>query len=390
MQYREVPKTGERLSALGLGCMRFPTIDHDPSLIDKDKAKALIQVAIDNGINYLDTAYPYHGTGIMEPGQSEPFLAEVLTPEQREQINIATKLPSWLIKQENDMDMYLNHQLERLQMECIDYYLLHTLNRQLWTNLKDVNVTAFLDRAMKNNKIRNAGFSFHDNSVELFKEIIDAYDWSFCQIQYNYLDQNYQAGKEGLNYAASKGLAIIIMEPLKGGSLAANLPSEAMHLFKEENMQRSPAEWSLRWLWDHPEITTVLSGMNHMSQLMENINTAHSTHPNGLTDREHTTIRKVKHILQNKVKVGCTGCGYCMPCPVGVDIPLNFSYLNTFHRFDDRTTQQNTKIMYYVTLSDQEKATNCKECGKCEGHCPQHIPIREKLKTVTQSLSMIL
>jgi len=383
-----MPKSGDIISALGFGCMRFPVIKNDPQGIDEEKATEMLQYAIDNGVNYIDTAYPYHGTSMGEAGDSEPFLGRVLKDGYRKKVKLATKLPSWLIQSHEDMDEFLNEQLERLQTDYIDYYLVHSLNVDLWQLVKDNGIIDFLRRAIQAKRIRYAGFSFHDNSIELFKEIVDSFDWVFCQIQYNYLDEFYQAGREGMKYAASKGMGVVVMEPLRGGSLADNLPDIANDVFKKANPERTPADWALRWLWNQPEISVVLSGMSTMKQVVENVKTAGEIKVGALSEQEISTLNEVKDILKNKVNVGCTACGYCLPCPVGVNIPQNLKYLNDYFRFDDEQTKRHTKIMYMRLLTDKQKASACVECGKCEEHCPQHISIREKLKETVATLSM--
>lgn len=388
MLYRKMPKSGDKLSALGFGCMRFPVIDNDPQKIDKQKAAKMLLYAIDKGVNYIDTAYPYHGKSMEDAGMSEPFVGRVLKNGYREKVKLATKLPSWLIHSKKDMDQFLNKQLERLQTDYIDYYLIHSLNEDLWQLVKNHGITDFLNNAINKGKIKNAGFSFHDNSIELFKEIVDSYDWTFCQIQYNYLDEFYQAGREGLNYASDKGMGVVVMEPLRGGSMAINLPDAANQAFKNTNPDRTPADWALRWLWNQSEVSVVLSGMSTMQQVIENIKTAGEAKVGGLSDNEVSTLKKVKDILKNNENVGCTACGYCMPCPVGVNIPQNFKYLNDFYRFDDEQTRRHTKIMYMRLLTEEQKANSCIECGKCEDHCPQQILIREKLKETAATLAM--
>ena len=328
MQYRIMPKTGEKLSALGFGCMRLPVIDNKQDQIDEEKAMALVRRSIDEGVNYIDTAYPYHGTGMGGGGMSEPFVARALKDGYREKVSIATKLPSWLIQSREDMDRYLNEQLERLETDCIDYYLLHTLNEDFWPNLMSLGALDFLDQAIADGRIKYAGFSYHGKSTELFKEIVDAYDWTFCQIQYNYMDENYQAGREGLEYAASKKLGVVIMEPLRGGSLALNLPEAIDDTYRNSGYDRSSVDWALRWLWNHEDVTVILSGMNEEAHLSENMAVASDALPGGMSDDENAVMTRVKTILKEKVKVGCTACGYCMPCPVGVDIPRNFAFLN--------------------------------------------------------------
>ncbi|MBL4932533.1 aldo/keto reductase [Clostridium paridis] len=381
MLYRTYGKTNEKVSELGFGCMRLPIINGDSTKIDEEKATEMIRHAIDNGVNYIDTAFPYHGTGMGNGGESEPFVGRALKDGYREKVNLATKLPSWLIKTREDMDKYLNAQLERLQTDRIDFYLVHALNAGVWENLKKLGIDEFLDSAIKDGRIRYAGFSFHDK-LEVFKDIVDYYDWSFCQIQYNYLDENYQAGKEGLQYAASKGLGVAIMEPLRGGKIVKNLPEEAMKAFDEYDVKRSPAEWALRWVWNHPEVSVVLSGMNDMDNINENIRTASDAAPNSLSEKELEIMNKVKNVYKERVKVNCTACEYCMPCPKGVNIPKNFTYYNEYSLFVTPGTEKELKARY-SSVKPEERAINCVECGKCESHCPQSIKIRQELKNVT-------
>lgn len=381
MLYRKYGKTGEQVSALGFGCMRLPVIDGDINNIDEDKAIEMIRYAIDHGVNYIDTAFPYHGTGMDQGGASELLVAKALKDGYRERVHLATKLPSWLIKTRADFDHYLQLQLERLGTDRIDFYLLHTLGEHNWPVLKAAGVIDFLDQAIKDGRIKYAGFSFHDN-VGLFKQIVDAYDWSFCQIQYNYLDEEYQAGKEGLEYAAAKGLGVAIMEPLRGGKLAANLPPEAMSLLADAETARSLPEWALRWIWNHPEVSVVLSGMSTLEQVVENVQLAAAALPNSLTEQELMLISKVRSIFNEKLRVNCTSCGYCMPCPQGVNIPGCFSIYNDYGLFGASEGKQRYNFLYGFRLSEQAHASNCIGCGKCERHCPQGIAIREHLDNV--------
>ena len=326
MLYRKFGKTNEMVSILGFGCMRLPLLPGgDPSKIDEVLATNLIRYAIDKGVNYIDTAYPYHGKGMGSSGQSEPFLGRVLKDGYREKVKIATKLPSWLIKTRADMDNILNEQLQRLQTDYIDFYLVHALNSTTWKNLKELGISEFLDQAIREGRIKYAGFSFHDKQ-ETFNEIIDWYDWSFCQIQYNYLDEDFQAGKKGLNYAAQKGLGLTIMEPLRGGKLATNLPTTVQDVFNNADKVMTPAEWALRWVWNHPEVSLLLSGMNSMEQVVENIKIAQNAEVNSFTEEENKVIEEAKNVFRQRIKVNCTGCGYCMPCPTGVNIPGCFTY----------------------------------------------------------------
>jgi hypothetical protein len=374
MLYRKFGKTNEMVSILGFGCMRLPLLPGgDPTKIDEVLATNLIRYAIDEGVNYIDTAYPYHGTGMGSGGQSEPFVGRVLKDGYREKVKIATKLPSWLIKTKSDMDRILNEQLQRLQTDTIDFYLVHALNSTSWKNLKELGIGEFLDQAIHDGRIKYAGFSFHDKQ-ETFNEIIDWYDWSFCQIQYNYLDEEFQAGRKGLNYAAQKGLGLTIMEPLRGGKLATNLPTDVQTVFDNADGERTPAEWALRWVWNHPEVSLLLSGMNNMEQVVENIKIAQNADVNSFNDEENEVIEKAKNVFRQRIKVNCTGCGYCMPCPAGVNIPGCFTYYNNYHMFGREDM--------YRLLQPGQSASNCIECGECETHCPQSIAIREELKGV--------
>lgn len=376
MLYRNFGKTNEKVSILGFGCMRLPLLPGgDATQIDEEKSIELVRSAIDRGVNYIDTAYPYHGTGMGQGGASEPFVGKALKDGYREKVKLATKLPSWLIQTRSDMDKYLNEQLQRLQTDHIDFYLVHALNRKDWERLKENGIDEFLDSAIKDGRIKYAGFSFHDK-LDLFKEIVDYYDWSFCQIQYNYLDEEFQAGTEGLKYAAERGLGITIMEPLRGGKLVNNLPQEAKDAFNEGDIKRTPAEWALKWIWNHPEVSVILSGMNSMDQITENIKVASETESNSLTEKELKLIDKVNNIIKNKVKVSCTACEYCMPCPAGVNIPGCFTAYNNYSMFGKDE-------VYNMMLKPRNQlASNCVECGKCEAHCPQGIPIRQELKKV--------
>lgn len=382
MQYRKVPKTGDEISVLAFGCMRFPTI---AGKIDEEKSIPLLHHAIDLGVNYLDTAYPYHG------GASETFLGKALKNGYREKVKIATKLPLWKVKSRADMDRILNHQLEKLQTETIEYYLLHMLmGTESWERAKALGVIEFLETAKEAGKIQNIGFSYHGN-LEAFKTIIDDYDWVFTQIQYNYLDTHTQAGTEGLLYAASKAVAIMIMEPLRGGNLANKVPEDVKKLWGHSSRSWSPAQWSLRWIWNIPEVTTVLSGLNVRAHIEENVKGASETLPGSFTQDDLDRVDKVKAVYEQLMKVPCTGCGYCMPCPSGVNIPLVFSFYNERYLFKKR----NTRFMYLGTLGGMigdkaSLASNCIRCGKCEKVCPQHIPIMNELDSVKKEFEGIL
>ncbi len=379
MLYRKFGKTNEMVSVLGFGCMRLPVIDNDPTAIDEDQAIKMIRYAIDSGVNYVDTAYPYHGTGFTHGGASEPFVAKALRDGYRKRVKLATKLPSWLIKTRADMDKYLNEQLERLETDVIEFYLVHSLNKNVWPVLKEAGISEFLDQAIKDGRIRYAGFSFHDQ-IGLFKEIVDYYDWSFCQIQYNYLDEDFQAGKEGLEYAAENGLGIAIMEPLRGGNIV-NLPQEAKSFIGQAEVKRTPAELALRWVWNHPEVSVVLSGMSTMDQVTENIKVAQEALPDSLTPKEIAIVDEIKNLFKQRIKVNCTACAYCMPCPAGINIPVCFSTYNDYWVFDGTPA---AKQRYEILSKIAAPASKCVECGKCEHHCPQGLTIRTELKNVKE------
>jgi len=322
MLYRTMKKAALDLSMLGFGCMRLPL--NESGQIDEDEATGMIRYAIDHGVNYIDTAYPYHN------GESEPVVGRALAEGYREKVHLATKLPSWLIKSREEMDKYLDEQLARLRTDSIDFYLLHGLNEPFWENLSALGVTDFLDDAIADEQIRYAGFSFHDNT-KVFKEIVKSYDWTFAQIQYNFMDEHYQAGTKGLKYAAKKGLGIVVMEPIRGGLLAKELPGIS-EIWKKADVQQTPAEWALRWVWNHPEVTVVLSGMSAPEQVRQNVDLTENGLPNSLTKAELTLFKNVKEELEKRIIIPCTGCKYCMPCPHGVSIPECFEYYNRGHR----------------------------------------------------------
>ncbi len=377
MLYRKVPKTGDELSILGFGCMRFPAKGRG---IDEERTIRQIRSAIDRGVNYLDTAPVYH------MGKSEQVLAKALADGYRGKVRIATKMPHWSVVTRADMDRILNEQLATLRTDHIDYYLLHTLNRTAFRRLVDLGVLEFLDAAKKDGRIKNAGFSFHATLAE-FVEIVDAYPWEFCQIQYNYLDENNQAGTEGLQYAAGKGLAVIVMEPLRGGNLGGRMPASVQAIWDASPVKRSPAEWALRWVWDHPEVTVVLSGMNEEAHIDENIRVAGTAVPGSLSVEERATIDAAKDEFKRLMKVGCTGCGYCMPCPFGVDIPGCFAGYNAHHLFPHDPAGRFQYIGRHSGLMGQTSyAGLCRNCGKCAKVCPQHLPIPELMKQVSKEM----
>jgi uncharacterized protein len=374
---KEIP-----VSILGFGAMRLPLIggtraptdSFDPERsIDQEETARMIKYAIDHGINYFDTAYNYHG------GKSEVVMGKLLNP-YRDRVLIATKLPVFLVKERDDFGRILGEQLERLQTDHLDVYLLHGLNAQTWHTSKDLGVLTFLDQIKKDGRVRNVGFSFHD-TLAVFKNIVDAYDWNVCQIQYNYLDEQYQAGKEGLRYAASKDIGMVVMEPLRGGKLA-KVPTEVLHLLESSHTKRQPVEWGLRWIWNHPEVATVLSGMSSLDQVRENIGFAEGGRASSLSGEDLALIDEARKAYRALLKVDCTGCAYCMPCPSGVNIPMNFSFYNDVVTFKDPTGV----MVYNEFMSPEQRALACSDCGECEEKCPQHIPIREELKKVHATL----
>ncbi|MDZ7816566.1 MAG: aldo/keto reductase [Planctomycetota bacterium] len=382
MQYREVPKTGEKLSALGFGAMRMPMLK-DGKTIDERRAISQIRMCIDKGVNYVDTAWPYHG------GQSEPLVAKALADGYREKVNLATKLPVWLVSAREDMDSYLNQQLERLHTDQIDYYLLHALNAKSWKKMHELGVLEFLNSAIADGRIKYAGFSFH-GQLPAFKQIVDAYPWIFCQIQYNYLDQQHQAGTAGLEYAAERDIAVIVMEPLRGGNLAKpSPPPPVATILKKAKMCRPPVEWALKWIWDEPDVVMLLSGMNEEEHIEQNIAIADDSPPNCLTDDERNLLDEVAAKYREIMKVPCTGCGYCLPCPHGVAIPEAFDTYNGMHLFGNETE---AKMVYAMRMSgvlnstEPSFASRCVNCGECLPKCPQDIAIPNALEDVAAEL----
>jgi len=376
MQYRKNVKNDDELSALGYGAMRLPTKN---GMIDKEKAKQQIYYAIDHGVNIIDTAFPYHG------GASESFLGEILKDGYREKVKLVTKMPSWSVKKYEDLEKYLDMQLEKLQTNCIDYYLIHNMTMVSFNRLKELGVLEFLEDARKKGKVKNIGFSFHSN-LDSFKKIVDSYPWDVCLIQYNYMDEKNQAGTEGLKYANLKGLNIFIMEPLKGGLLAGKVPNEALKIWKETNTGRSPANWALRWVLNHHEVTCVFSGMNHEDQIKENLKIADEVLPNSLTEDDLKIYDQVKEVYKNLMKVNCTGCGYCMPCPRGVDIPLCFNLYNQQYMFDKSQSFDYLAVLGGVFSGQEAYAGLCTNCGKCVRACPQDLEIPELLGDVSNDL----
>jgi predicted aldo/keto reductase-like oxidoreductase len=369
MLYRRMNRTDRKLSILGFGCMRLPqTPDFT---IDEPKATAMVRYAIDRGVNYLDTAYVYHNGG------SEPFLGRALSDGYRERVNLATKLPVWEVRSRQDMDRILGEQLTRLNTDHLDFYLLHGLSHSSWHDMMDLHVNEFLDDAISDSRIRYAGFSFHD-SQPVFKEIVDGYNWTFAQIQYNYMDEEFQAGTGGLDYAAEKGLGIVIMEPLRGGMLARET-AETKKLWASGGQTRTAAEWGLCWLWNRPEISVVLLGMSTMQQVKDNLGYANAGKPSSLTINDLAVYETIKNFYTGRIKIPCTRCGYCQPCIVGVKIPECFSAYNDASVYQDSAA---AKFTYDAFTGEGGVASQCQDCGVCESLCPQKIPIRKHLKEV--------
>jgi len=381
MQYREFGRTGAKVSALGFGMMRLPTLDHKPMSrrVDAKETTRMVRHAIDRGVNYVDTAYPYHR------GRSESVLGEILKDGYRERVMLATKSPIWLIKKPKDFDTYLDQQLRRLKTDHVDFYLFHGLNGNTWK--KTVLKHGLLKRvsaAKKAGKIYNIGFSFHDD-FKAFKEIVDGFDgWSFCQIQYNYMDTNNQAGTRGLRYAASKGLGVVIMEPLLGGRLSEP-PKQIRDILNSGGQRVSPSDLALQWIWDQPEVSVVLSGMSTMGQVRANIRSADRSGIGTLSPEMKELVKRVKKHYSSMRPIPCTKCGYCMPCPNGVDIPRNFEeYVDAFIHQDPGLARRT----YMNFFSPKMRASSCKQCRKCEAKCPQKIPISEWMPEVHSVLGL--
>jgi predicted aldo/keto reductase-like oxidoreductase len=376
MKYRKFGKLDWKPSALGFGAMRLPILDGDAGKIDEPLAIDMIRYAIDSGVNYVDSAYPYH------KGQSELVVGKALRDGYREKVKLATKMPCWLVNTADDFDKYFDEQLKKLQTDHIDFYLLHGLGKERWPKVRDLGVLRWAEKKLDEGKIGHLGFSFHDE-LPSFKEIVDAHDWTFCQIQYNYMDTNYQAGTEGLHYAAKKGLAVVIMEPIAGGRLAVNPPEGIKKLWKEGHHRWKPAEWALQWVWNQPEVSLLLSGMSAMQHVEENVKAADRSGVGKLTKDDFRLVDSVAKKYREMGFVGCTGCRYCTPCPSGVAIPEVFSIFNEFYMKDRDPA---VKAKYKEQLKPEQWAKNCTSCGRCEELCPQHLPIRTLLRSAVDAL----
>ena len=378
MQYRRFGKLDFEVSALGFGCMRLPTVGGDASRIDEPLAIDMLRYAIDRGVNYLDSAYPYHG------GHSEGLVAKALQGGYREKVKVATKLPTWAANEPADFDRLLGEQLERLQTTHIDFYLLHNLQATLWPKVRDLGVLDWLDRAKADGRVGEVGFSFHDG-FDLFREIVDAYDgWALCQIQHNFMNETVQAGTKGLKYAAERGLAVVVMEPLLGGTLAGP-PDAIQAIWDAAPVRRSPAEWALQWLWSKPEVAVVLSGMSAMAQVVENVASAERSGVGLLTDDDLQRVARVRDAYEALHPVPCTRCGYCMPCPTGVDIPRNMQLYNDALVFQGNHLVLNRNL--YRGMPEAARAGACVACGQCEEKCPQQIPISDWMPRIHKHFS---
>lgn len=370
MNYRNNNQNND-LSILGFGCMRFPKKGNS---IDMEAVDKQIMYAINHGINYFDTAYVYPG--------SEVALGQVLAKNKcREQVKIATKLPHYMVKKQEDFDKYFNEELKRLQTDYIDYYLMHMLpDVNIWNKLVEYGVIDWINEKKASGQIKHIGFSYHGSTVG-FLEVLNVYDWEFCQIQYNYMDEHSQAGRKGLMAAAAKNIPVIVMEPLRGGSLVKDLPKKAIDIFNSAAIKRSPAEWAFRWLWNQREVSCILSGMNTLEMIEENIKVASEVEIGALNESDFKLYDLVKKAINEKTKVPCTACSYCMPCPFGVDIPGSFRCYNV--SYTDGYIKGLMEYMMCTTFRNkQSNASLCTQCGACEKHCPQSIPIRADLKKV--------
>ena len=380
MQKRLIKKTGDEISVLGFGAMRLPLKN---GKIDRTKARKLIYHAIDSGVNFIDTAYLY--------GDSESFLGEIITPEIRSKIKICTKLPSINVRKYDDMEKFLSEQLKRLQTDYIDYYLIHAVDLKTINRLIRRDLLKFIQKAKDEGKIRHIGFSYHGPKEE-FEIIVDGYDWDVVMVQYNYFDENVQASMEGIEYAASKGLGIFVMEPLKGGILAGKMPSKVEEIFKNADSNKSNADWALQWVLNNRNITSVLSGMNSLEQLDNNIKIADQTTPLSMTFEEMETVELAKRVMRDSLKINCSTCGYCMPCPQGVNIPECLKIYNEKYLFNHKGIMNQSFMDYFQyvggIMGNRGNAGLCNGCGKCLRKCPQKLNISEELKKVKKEFEM--
>ncbi|MEE8413407.1 MAG: aldo/keto reductase [Dehalococcoidales bacterium] len=382
MEYRKFGKLDWEVSALGFGAMRLPTTGGPPASIDEPEAIRMIRHAIDQGVNYLDTAYAYHG------GQSERLVGKALKNGYREKMRLTTKLPVRMVEKPEDFDRIFNEQMERLQTDKLDFYLLHGLRAETWRNVRDMGIIQWAEDKMAKGLFDYLGFSFHDE-YSAFKEIVDDYDnWTLCQIQYNYMDEEFQAGRRGVEYAAGKGLAIIAMEPIRGGKLSLEPPEQVAKVWETGSVKRSPAEWALQWVWSQPEISLALSGMSKMEHVVENIAAAERSGPGAISTEDLSVIDKAREAFQGLIPVSCTNCGYCMPCPNGVEIPRIFQLYNDATMYNDLQTAKNRYSSDSpMGLKAEQRGDQCIECNECLDACPQTIAITDWLKKIHAELT---
>lgn len=372
MQYRTFKQTGEKISLLGTGTMRLPVTPD--GAVDEATSISMIRTSIDKGVNYVDTAWMYHD------GESEKIVGKALKDGYREKVLLADKMPLWMVKDEAGMKALFEEQLKRLDVDVIDMYLIHNVNAHVWKRAKKLNAMSFLEEMKAAGKIRHIGFSFHDE-LPVFKEVIDAYPWEFCQIQLNYMDQDFQAGVEGLKYASAKDIPVVVMEPLKGGKLTDSIPPSVDALWQQANTKRTPAEWALRWVANFPEVMTILSGMSAMGQLDENIEILSNAGAGCMTQEELALINRVSDEYNKLIQYSCTACNYCTPCPQKIDIPTAIQYYNEWFLYKENPK---LKADYPVWLPKGKRASDCIDCKACEGHCPQGLPISEIMKKTAE------
>ncbi len=374
MNYRYFKPAVTQISLLGFGTMRFPVLQGQSGSIDEDLAIKMLRHAIDSGVNYVDTAFMYH------EGHSEVVTGKALKDGYREKVLLADKMPLWMAKSEEDMARIFDDQLKRLDVSIIDMYLVHNINEAIWARALKFNIFDFLEKKKAEGKIHFIGFSFHDE-LPLFKTVIDAYAWDFCQIQLNFMDIKVQAGVAGLKYAGEKGIPVIVMEPLKGGKLTDALPEIIADTWAKAEIKRSPAEWALRWVANFPEVLTILSGMSTMAQVDENLTILSHAGPNSLTDKEVAIIEQVSDEYNRLTKVSCTACQYCMPCPAKLSIPNLLNYYNEWFLYD-----QNPKIIkdFNMFIPEKLRPEACTGCRACEEKCPQHLPISDLMRDIAE------
>ncbi|MCW3996194.1 MAG: aldo/keto reductase [Candidatus Bathyarchaeota archaeon] len=381
MKFRSFGKLDWKPSALGFGTMRLPVIGDNQTNVNQPLTVKLIRYALDQGVNYIDTAFTYHD------GNSEVAVGKALSGKYRGRAKVATKMPVFMVKHKAELDEILNLQMKRLSTNFIDFYLFHSLTKQLWNRVQELGMIEWAEKQIAKGKLGYLGFSFHDE-LEIFKEIVDGYDgWTFCQIQYNYLDEDFQAGKSGLKYAASKGLGVVVMEPLAGGLLAVNPPMEIQMEWQKAGVNRSASDWALQWVWNQPEVSLALSGMNSLKQVKDNVESACNSGVNTLSQKEMQVLARSRELFLDYGHIGCTKCHYCSHCPQNIDIPLNLAYLNEYSTKRREPNQQDRiKAKFHKTVPPERRASNCIYCGQCEAICPQRLPVRRLLSEAAACL----